>query len=72
MFGRRTTGIEEQVTRSAASLLYGHAMAWDVPGRGRSQRASGRRAAVGRRAIVAGRRLARRQPVVAVDARPCS
>jgi hypothetical protein len=72
MFRQRTTGIEQQVTRSAVTLLYGHAMAWDVPGRGSSQHASGRRAAAGRRAIVAGRRLPRRQPVVAVDAGPCS
>jgi hypothetical protein len=74
MFRQRTAGIEQQVTRSAVTLLYGHAMAWDVPGPGRSQRPRGRRVAAGRRvgAVVAGTRPARRRPVVAVDAGPCS
>lgn len=71
MVGQRRTGIEEQVTRSAATLLYGHALAWDFPGR--TRRTASARVAVGRRAgsTLARFRRAGQRPAVVPDAAPC-
>ena len=70
----RTTGIEEQIMRSAGTLLYGHASAWDLAERGLRRPTPSRRIAASRRVreITAGMRLVRRRPAVAVDPRPCS
>ena len=65
----RTMSIEEWVLRSARSYLYGHSLAWDVPGdRAGRARTSARRALPRLAAALA---RARGGPAVVADAGGC-
>ena len=73
MSGSQHTSIEELVMSSARGFLYGHPLAWDVPGRGRPSAEARRATRRGRlTALVNARRgtTASHAPAM-VEARGC-